>query len=132
MNGARLSPANALHDGHKVASCTHRATLALCHDARGDASRGSLFAEVAQRLLDLCLSGGGEVVGGGFAVRGVETHVEQFIAIEREATVGGGELIGRQPEVHQDAVDIREAEIAGDGINESEVCVYEVDPVAEE
>ena len=74
-------------------------------DAAGDPAAESLFAVVVNDVGEVLLAEPCEQPPRRFAVVGVEPQVELAVGLIAEAAVGVGQLVARQAEVEQDAVD---------------------------
>jgi hypothetical protein len=78
-------------------------------DRTGDRAAGALFSELLKQLGQLGFAQGCKEFRGGRSRGGVKTHVERpaarHSALNAEPAQGVGQLVGRQAQVEQNAVD---------------------------
>ena len=99
-------------------------------DGAGDARRLGLLAVAAEERGQLGRVERREELGGRDAAGRVEAHVERTAGPEAEAAIAVGQLVARQAEVEQAAVDGAEAGLGRDVGQLAEVRLAQDEPVA--
>ncbi len=99
-------------------------------DGARDPTRVRLLAVRPDEPRQGVLVEGRHELAGGDAGGGIEAHVQGSLGAEAEAPLAFGQLVGAQPEVQQDAVDLAEARVPGDLTEAPEVGVTEHEPIA--
>jgi hypothetical protein len=85
-----------------------------CDDRPGDRSTGALFSVSLKQVSQLGFAERRKKFRGGCSRGGIKSHVEQAAALKAtlnpEPARGVGQLVGRQAEIEQDAVDSADSE----------------------
>jgi hypothetical protein len=100
---------------HQLGCCPFAVLGSPRHDRTGDRSACSLFAEALENVGQLRFAERGQEIRGGWPLGQVKPHIERpaaFLnsALNAEAARRVGQLVGRESEVQQDAIDPADSE----------------------
>ena len=129
-----LGAAGGLDAGDEPAelvSCRERPAGPAAHDRRGDARGLGLLAELGEDPPQRAVVPGVHDVGGRDGEPWIGAHVEGSARVEAEASGIVGQLDRGEAEIEEDAVELAEAVLTGDGIANREVRLNEDGAIAE-
>jgi hypothetical protein len=78
------------------------------NDGPGDGSAVRLFAVLLKEVRQLRFAEGRQQRGCRASLRRIEPHVERAAVLKSKAAIPVGQLVGRQPQVEQNPVDLRD------------------------
>ncbi len=104
-----------------------RRTASLGYEAGDTVGRGKL-AEVTKNLDQTRRVEGVDDIGGREKCARVHTHIERPVGTKRKAALGAVEVVGRNPKVGKDTVNLSDALFAEEAAHKAEVTLDEAKP----
>jgi hypothetical protein len=99
----------------EVESRVNRSVLTPCDDVAGHPPTVRLFAVMLEEFDKLLFAQSCEKCRGGFSLSDIEPQIERPVGCKAESARMVGQLIGRQPEVEQNAIGRRDSQTGQDG-----------------